>query len=98
MSNFITCLYGTVLEINYLFHAGSARNYLFQKYCAPPPLRLNGGPLRGDNPANTKYLYKIYTMLDNVSDVGPTLYANVMQRFSGNTALINLGSSILFAG
>ena len=62
MSNFITCLYRTALEVNYLFHAGSARNYLFQK--TPPPLRLNGGPLRGDNPANTKHLYTIYTMLD----------------------------------
>ena len=29
MSNFITCLYRTVLEVKYLFHAGSARNYLF---------------------------------------------------------------------
>ena len=29
--NFITCLYRTVLEVNYLFHAGSVRNYLFQK-------------------------------------------------------------------
>ena len=29
--NFITCLYRTVLEINNLFNAESARNYLFQK-------------------------------------------------------------------
>ena len=35
--NFITCLYRTVLEVNYLFHAESARNYLFQKKTPPPP-------------------------------------------------------------
>ena len=29
--NVITCLCRTVLEINYLFYAKSARNYLFQK-------------------------------------------------------------------
>ena len=27
--------YRTVLEINYLFHADSIRNYLFQKYSTP---------------------------------------------------------------
>ena len=27
--HFITCLYETELEINYIFHAESARNYLF---------------------------------------------------------------------
>ena len=37
ISHFVTCLYGTVLEVNYLFHAESARNYLFQKYSCPPP-------------------------------------------------------------
>ena len=26
-----------VLEVNYLFHAGSAQNYLFQKYSSPFP-------------------------------------------------------------
>ena len=26
------CLYSTVLELNYIFHAESVRNYLFQKY------------------------------------------------------------------
>ena len=38
-SNFVTCLYRTVLEVNYLFHAGSPRNYLFQnkKNSSPPP-------------------------------------------------------------
>ena len=46
ISHFVTCLYGTVLEVNYLFHAESARNYLFQKYsCPPPPRESNGGPL-----------------------------------------------------
>ena len=30
--NFITCLYRSVLEVNYLFRAESARNYLVQKY------------------------------------------------------------------
>ena len=47
ISHFVTCLYGTVLEVNNLFHAESARNYLFQKYsCPPPPWESNGGPLR----------------------------------------------------
>ena len=36
ISYFVTCLYGTVLEVNYLFHAESARNYLFQKYSCHP--------------------------------------------------------------
>ena len=46
ISHFVTCLYGTVLEVYYLFHAESARNYLFQKYsCPPPPWESNGGPL-----------------------------------------------------
>ena len=36
ISHFVTCLYVTVLEVNYLFHAESARNYLFQKYSCPP--------------------------------------------------------------
>ena len=40
ISHFVTCLYGTVLEVNYLFHAESARNYLFQKYSCPPPLGI----------------------------------------------------------
>ena len=35
--NFITCSYGTVLEVNYLFHAGAAQNYLFKKYSSHPP-------------------------------------------------------------
>ena len=35
--NSIKCSYGTVLEVNYLFHAQSARNYLFQTYSSPPP-------------------------------------------------------------
>ena len=37
MSNFITCLYRTFLEVNYLFHAESARKYFFQKYSISPP-------------------------------------------------------------
>ena len=46
ISRFVTCLYGTVLEVNYLFHAESARNSFFQKYSCPPPLwESNGGPL-----------------------------------------------------
>ena len=40
ISHFVTSLYGTVLELNYLFHAESARNYLFQKYSCPPPLGI----------------------------------------------------------
>ena len=32
ISNFITCLHKKVLEVNYLFHAESVRNYLFQKH------------------------------------------------------------------
>ena len=35
MSNFITCLYRTVLEVNCLFHAESAQNYLFKKTSSP---------------------------------------------------------------
>ena len=47
ISHFITCLYRTVLEVNYLFHAESARNYLFQKNSGPPPpWKSNGGPLK----------------------------------------------------
>ena len=45
MSIFIACLYGTVIEVNYLFHAEFAENYLFEKYYSPPPWRLNGAPL-----------------------------------------------------
>ena len=29
ITHFITCLYRAGLEVNYLFHAESARNYLF---------------------------------------------------------------------
>ena len=36
ISNFITCLYRTLLHVNYLFHAESARNYLFKKKLKPP--------------------------------------------------------------
>ena len=39
----ITCLYRTVLEVNYLFHAESARNYLFKKK-SPPPLEIEWLP------------------------------------------------------
>ena len=42
---FITCLYKTILEVNYLFHAGSTRNEKNQKYSSAAPWRLNGGPL-----------------------------------------------------
>ena len=35
--NVLTCLYRTVYEIYYLFHAESARTYLFKKYCNLPP-------------------------------------------------------------
>ena len=44
ISHFVTCLYGTVLEVNYLFHAESARNYLFQKYSCPHPGNLMVAP------------------------------------------------------
>ena len=46
ITNCITCLYRTLLHVNYLFHAESARNYLFKKKTkAPSPAwRLNGGP------------------------------------------------------
>ena len=37
ISHFITCLYRTVLEVHFLFHAESARNYLFKKNSSPPP-------------------------------------------------------------
>ena len=36
--HFITCLYRAVLEVNYLFHAESAQNYLKKKLQPPPPL------------------------------------------------------------
>ena len=48
ISHFITCLYGAVIEVNYLFHAESARNNLFHKNWSPPPhppWKLNSGPL-----------------------------------------------------
>ena len=44
ISHFITCLYRTVLEVNYLFHAESARNYLFKKNSTPPPLEIEWWP------------------------------------------------------
>ena len=37
ISNFIISLYRTVFNVNYLFHAESARNYLFKKNFSPPP-------------------------------------------------------------
>ena len=37
IANFITCLYRTVLNVNYLFHTGSTRSYIFQKNSSPPP-------------------------------------------------------------
>ena len=44
ISNFITCLY-SIICYNYLFHAESARNYLFQKYSSPaPPLEIERCP------------------------------------------------------
>ena len=45
ISHFITCLYRTVLEVNYLFHAVSARKYLLKKNFSPHPPVVNGGPL-----------------------------------------------------
>ena len=48
ISNFITCLYRTVLEVNHLFHAESAQNYLLKKILAPPPWKLNGPPPKGE--------------------------------------------------
>ena len=45
ISHIITCLYRTVFEVNYLFHAESARNYLFQKKLQrPPPLEIEWWP------------------------------------------------------
>ena len=44
ISHFITCLYRTVIEVNYLFHAESARIYLFQKNPPPPPLEIKWWP------------------------------------------------------
>ena len=46
ISNCTTFLYRTFLGVNYLFHAESAQNYLFQKYSSPPPPHPgDGGPL-----------------------------------------------------
>ena len=45
ISHFITYLHRTVLEVNYLFHAESARNYLFQESSSPlPPLKIEWWP------------------------------------------------------
>ena len=46
ISNFITCLYRTVLEVSYLFHTDSARNYLFRKK-TPAPLKIEWWPSEG---------------------------------------------------
>ena len=37
ISHFVTCLYGTVLEVNYLFRAESAEIIYFKNTPAPPP-------------------------------------------------------------
>ena len=37
MSNYITCLCRTVLEVSYLFHAESAQNYHFKNAPSRPP-------------------------------------------------------------
>ena len=37
IKKFTTSLYRTVLEVNYLFHAESARQYLFKKKTPVPP-------------------------------------------------------------
>ena len=44
ISHCITCLYRAVLEVDYLFHAESARNYLFQKKLQPLPLEIEWWP------------------------------------------------------
>ena len=36
ISNLITCFHRLIIEVNYLFHAESARNYLFKKYYSFP--------------------------------------------------------------
>ena len=74
ISHFITCLYRTVLEVNYLIHAESARNYLLKKNSNPhpPPGNRMVAPLeqlwnyktRSSIPVNTKHLYNIYIMLN----------------------------------
>ena len=37
ISHFVTCLYGTVLEVNYLFHAESVIIYFKNTPALPPP-------------------------------------------------------------
>ena len=43
ISNVITCLYRTVLEIDHLFHAESALNFYLKN--SSPPMVLNCDPL-----------------------------------------------------
>ena len=45
ISDVITCLYRTIIEIPHLVHANSARNYLFQKYPNLPPREWMVAPL-----------------------------------------------------
>ena len=71
ISHFVTCLYGIVLEVNYLFHAESARNYLFQKY-SPPPLGIQWWPPKL---VTSRYL-DIYAQLFTHSQTRVILYHN----------------------
>ena len=91
ISHFITCLYRTLLEVNYLFHADSARKYFFQKNSSPsplpPPSELNGAPLDYSvissltfkHPAHTSYVPKINCLLGHSlrcwPDIKTTLFA-----------------------
>ena len=56
ISNFIICLYRTVLDITYLFHRIYPKLYIIKKTTAPTPCRLNGGPV--DTVSRPK-IYKI---------------------------------------
>ena len=44
ISNFIECQYRTLLDVNNLFLAQAARNYLFKKTPPPPPLEIEWLP------------------------------------------------------
>ena len=60
----ITCLYGTVLEINYLFHAEVVRNYLFKKYSTAPPLVYALAETCSSNTMRWLMLFQHWSTLD----------------------------------
>ena len=80
MSNFITCLYRTFLKVNYLFHAESARKYLFQKYSISPP-RMEWWP---------PYAKRIYRLWPYLSFPQPWLQTSALHLPSQDLKNTNL--------